>query len=54
MILPFVTIQDNAFLVSLPSFEEIQEVVFSVDAHSAPSPDGISGAFSMLVGILFT
>ncbi|KAI9197909.1 hypothetical protein LWI28_006523 [Acer negundo] len=40
-----VTATENAFLTSVPSADDIHNVVFAMDAASAPGPDGFSGSF---------
>ena len=45
MILPMVSDEQNNFLCSIPSNDEIKAVVFAMDAQSAPGPDGFSGLF---------
>ena len=40
-----VTSQDNSELIRIPSFDEVQRVVFDMDASSAPGPDGFTGVF---------
>lgn len=37
--------EDNSFLMSTPTIEEVKDNVFSIDLDSAPSPDGLSGIF---------
>lgn len=37
--------QDNEFLISISSMEEIKKVVFSMNACSVPSLDGYGGHF---------
>ena len=36
---------ENLALLRYPSMEEIQTTIFSMDAQSAPGPDGFSGIF---------
>lgn len=40
-----VTAEDNAHILSPISLQEVKESVFSLDADSAPGPDGFSGKF---------
>ncbi|XP_057770983.1 uncharacterized protein LOC130990768 [Salvia miltiorrhiza] len=40
-----ITAAHAARLTSLPSAEDVREVVFSMDGNSAPGPDGFNGAF---------
>ncbi|KAK3222074.1 hypothetical protein Dsin_009099 [Dipteronia sinensis] len=40
-----VTDVENAFLISIPSMDDIHDVVFAINAASAPGPDGFSGGF---------
>ncbi|XP_075082606.1 uncharacterized protein LOC142166877 [Nicotiana tabacum] len=36
---------DNNFLMSTPSTQEVKDNIFSIDPDSAPGPDGLSGRF---------
>lgn len=36
---------DNEALNALPTMKELKDVVFSMSAHSAPGPNGVSGSF---------
>ncbi|KAH0672952.1 hypothetical protein KY284_024039 [Solanum tuberosum] len=40
-----VTREDSISLTSLPSIQELKDVVFSIDPDSAPGPNGLSGKF---------
>ncbi|XP_026419794.1 uncharacterized protein LOC113315728 [Papaver somniferum] len=40
-----VTLEDNIMLEGVPSAQEVQNVVFSLNADSAPGPGGFSGFF---------
>ncbi|KAK3212711.1 hypothetical protein Dsin_017417 [Dipteronia sinensis] len=40
-----VTDVENAFLISIPSTDDIHDTVFAMDAAFAPGPDGFSGGF---------
>ncbi|KAI9200065.1 hypothetical protein LWI28_002180 [Acer negundo] len=40
-----VTVVENAFLTSVPSADDIHDAVFTIDAASAPRPDGFFGSF---------
>lgn len=45
VIFTLVSHQDNDFLVVLPLDKEVKDVVFDLEANSAPSPDGFIGTF---------
>ncbi|KAK0570758.1 hypothetical protein LWI29_005954 [Acer saccharum] len=40
-----VTVDENASILRVPSFDEVKNTVFSMDPLSAPGPDGFSGRF---------
>lgn len=40
-----VTNQENVMLTNLPSLEEVNAAVFSMNGQGAPSPDGFGGSF---------
>ncbi|XP_071906092.1 uncharacterized protein [Coffea arabica] len=40
-----VSLEDNEFLQNMPSFDEIQQVVFTMDVDSAAGSDGFTGKF---------
>ncbi|KAK3184200.1 hypothetical protein Dsin_031486 [Dipteronia sinensis] len=40
-----VTVDDNASILRVPSFDEVRSTVFAMDPLSAPGPDGFSGSF---------
>nr|XP_009769821.1 PREDICTED: uncharacterized protein LOC104220618 [Nicotiana sylvestris] len=40
-----VTNEDNDDITIIPNLEEVKEAVFSIDPHSSPSPDGLTGKF---------
>ncbi|KAF9603525.1 hypothetical protein IFM89_036798 [Coptis chinensis] len=40
-----VTVEDNATLSAMPTKDEVRDVVFAMDANSAPGPDGFQGIF---------
>ncbi|XP_026399657.1 uncharacterized protein LOC113295543 [Papaver somniferum] len=42
---PSITAEERVCLDLVPSFEEIKQAVFDLDADSAPGPDGFSGCF---------
>lgn len=43
--LPQVTADNNNMLVGIPSYEEARSIVFGMEPHSAPGPDGFTGLF---------
>ena len=45
MIPSLVSDAENAFLISIPSTDDIHDAIFAMDAASAPGPDGFSGGF---------
>lgn len=45
-----VTKQSNALLSSLPSFVEVQNVVFSLNKDGSPGHDGFEGHFFIIIG----
>ena len=40
-----VTVDENASILWVPSFDEVRSTVFVMDPLSAPGPDGFSGRF---------
>lgn len=45
-VIPYlVSPSDNLMLTSIPSFEEIKSIVFSMKNNSAPGPDGFDCCF---------
>lgn len=40
-----VTNEDNINLTNLPTIQEIQDTIFSIDLDSAPNSDGLSEKF---------
>ena len=38
-----VTVDENASILRVPSFDEVRSTVFAIDPLSAPGPDGFSG-----------
>ena len=42
---PLVTVDENASILRVPSFDEVRSTVFTMDPLSAPGPYGFSGRF---------
>ncbi|KAK3218439.1 hypothetical protein Dsin_012409 [Dipteronia sinensis] len=43
--------EENSLLVAIPSADVIHDAVFSIDALSAPGPNGFSGELRLLLGL---
>nr|XP_016507263.1 PREDICTED: uncharacterized protein LOC107824954 [Nicotiana tabacum] len=40
-----ITEEDNIFLITIPTTEEVKEAIFSLNLNSAAGPDGFNGCF---------
>ena len=45
MVPHLVTGEENDLLVAIPSEDEVKQVVFAMNSHSSPRPDGFTGLF---------